>query len=96
MEWRNDIHLDRPLVLGSVLSVSATGALAPRKAFIYNTGNDVIPAAGMVGGLDAGISDPRMIDGVDRSLVGGISWNVAGGSFASFKSQFAWAGGSTD
>lgn len=37
-------------------------------------------------------SVPRMVGGVDRSLVGGISWNVAGGSLAAFKSKFVWAG----
>ena len=33
-----------------------------------------------------------MVGGTDRSLVGGISWNVAGGSMAAYKSQFVWAG----
>jgi len=65
-------------------------AALPAHAFIYKTGDDSIPT-GLSGGLrwDAA---PRLINGEDRSLTGGISWNVQGGTFAAFKSQFAWSG----
>src|SRR5688572_1591801 len=61
--------------------------------FNYNTGHD-IPPVGLNGGLrwDAAT---RIVDGLDRSLVGGISWNVQGGSFAAYKSQFTWGGAGT-
>src|SRR5215218_8504359 len=59
-------------------------------ALIYNTGHD-IPPVGMSGGLRWDAS-PRLVDGVDRSLIGGISWNMQGGSFAAYKAQFTWGG----
>ena len=69
-----------------VASVLCTAA----HAFIYNTGDDSAPV-GMTGGLRWYVVT-RMVGGVDRSLAGGISWNVGGGSLAAFKSQFVWAG----
>ena len=74
---------------GLLLIVYGFGA-SPAHAFIYKTGDDSIPTD-LAGGLRWD-SVPRMIGGSDRSLAGGISWNVAGGSFAAYKSQFAWAG----
>jgi len=65
-------------------------AALPAHAFIYKTGDDSIPT-GLTGGLRWDAS-PRIVNGEDRSLNGGISWNVQGGTFAAFKSQFAWSG----
>ena len=59
-------------------------------AFIYKTGDDRIPI-GLTGGLRWDAS-PRFVNGDDRSLTGGISWSVQGGSFAAYKSLFRWSG----
>ena len=87
-QWRNCTRFNP---LSAVVLSLAVGGLwsSAAQAFIYNTGDDSMPI-GMSGGLRWD-SVPRMVGGTDRSLVGGISWNVDG-SLAAFKSQFAWAG----
>jgi hypothetical protein len=77
---------------GSFLIVAAavlTGASLPQaRGFIYKTGDDRVPTA-----LNEGLrwdAAPRIIRGQDRSLVGGLSWNVQGGTFAAFKANFTW------
>ncbi|CAN5555220.1 hypothetical protein BH09PLA1_BH09PLA1_36100 [soil metagenome] len=83
------MRFHRFVALGLSVAAGAFGPVVAR-GFIYNTGNESAPV-GLTGGLRWD-SVPRMVGGTDRSLVGGLSWSVAGGSFASFKSQFAWAG----
>jgi hypothetical protein len=80
----------RGLAILALLAAMLVAAPRPVHAFIYKTGDDRIPT-GLTGGLrwDA---NPRMVNGEDRSLTSGLSWNVQGGSFAAYKAQFSWAG----
>lgn len=75
------------LIAGGLLGLS--GASHPARAFRIV---DVAPVAGLADPVYARWdAAPRSVEGVERSLAGGLRYSLEGGSFEAFRDQFVWA-----
>ncbi len=70
--------------------MAATAAMT----FLMNTAQAGVvfglPAAGLQGGIYRWDAAPRVINGNERSLDGGLRYSVSGGSLNTFRDQFSW------